>query len=340
MADVNIYGISVSTTGQEIPLGPVDIITNGATGSNLILSNTGLGGFTGLRGHTGLQSASQGATGVSPQGVTGLRGITGFSPFGETGLQGATGFIGQTGIAKQGETGIFGHFGVTGVSIVGDTGIQGFTGVVGTTGLTGTGGGTGLQGETGIQGVTGAGLQGATGFRGATGILGATGFIGVTGVAGQGATGFQGVTGTLGVTGLFTYQNLDTVQQTVGVTGLYTIQANTLSADEQQIEFWAWGITANASDTIVSVFFGPYSILERTINVSGGATFMIKGYIIRVSSTVQEATLESIFNNSVSCSVQRFPTTLDLTDPQNLIVSLSSAGAGHVLNGFITNRAT
>lgn len=340
MADINITGINVSATGQEIVLGPVDIITNGATGSNLILSNTGLGGFTGLRGQTGLQSVSQGATGVSPQGVTGLRGITGFSPFGETGLQGATGFLGQTGVAKQGETGIFGDFGVTGVSIVGDTGIQGFTGVVGTTGLTGTGGGTGLMGATGIQGVTGVGLQGVTGLRGDTGILGATGFIGVTGVAAQGATGIQGVTGSLGVTGLFTYQNLNTVQQTVGVTGLYTIQANTLNTNEQQIEFWAWGLTASGSNTTIDVLFGPYTVLTRTINVTGGATFMIKGYIIRVSATVQEATVESIFNNSVSCSVQRFPTTLDLADNQDLIVSLSSAGSGHVLNGFITNRAT
>lgn len=335
MADINPWGVNQSIgnarLGQRQNLGPTDDLVNGPTGMIVILTSTGASGFTGLFGATGL-TGTQGVTGASFQGATGHQGNTGFSPSGVTGLQGATGLIGATGIAQQGATGVRGTEGITGLIFPGTTGIAGLTGTQGVQGA------TGLHGQTGIQGPTGLALQGVTGLQGNTGLLGGTGLAGATGVSQQGTTGVAGASGIQGVTGLFNYNNLNTQQQGAGVTGLYSVPGNTLSANEQQLEFTAWGLTAVALTTSINVVFDGFTIFN--VSVGANRTFLLRGWIIRVSSTIEELTVECIFDNETVCAVQRFPGTIDLTSPQNLVVYLESASTGHVLNGFIVNRAT
>jgi len=337
MVNINPWGTNVSSGdsrfGRRVNLGPADNLTAGATGNILILTSTGALGVSGLTGTTGLQ-ANQGVTGAALQGQTGIHGITGFSPVGVTGLQGDTGLIGHTGISQQGATGIWGVEGITGSAFDGPTGVGGLTGIAGLVGA------TGLPGDTGIQGLTGAQALGATGLAGPTGLLGATGSIGTTGISASGVTGLGGATGvTVGVTGLFSYQNLD-VQQGSGVTGLYPMPGNTLGVNNQQLEFYAWGSTASGVATTIDVVFGAFTIFSQTVNVTGGAVFFLRGWIIRVSSTVQQAVLECIFNQDTVCTVQRFPATVDLTIAQNLVVFVSSAGVGHAVNAFVVNRAS
>lgn len=337
MVNINPWGTNSSTGesrfGRRVNLGPSDNLTAGVTGNILILTSTGAFGVSGLTGATGLQHI-QGATGAALTGLTGLQGVTGFASQGLTGLLGSTGLFGATGIIKQGSTGIAGFDGITGFAAVGGTGISGFTGLFGTTGV------ATLTGGTGIQGVTGSSLQGSQGLPGTTGFFGPTGLIGQTGITQQGATGIAGVTFIQGVTGLFPYQNLDVQQQGSGVTGLYLIPANTLSVDEQQIEFFAWGLTASGANTTINVVFDGYTVFSQDVNVAGGATFFLRGWIIRVAATIEEITVECIFNQQVVCAVQRFPAVVSLAASQNLVVYLSSAGAGHVVNGLIVNRAT
>jgi hypothetical protein len=336
MVNINPWGTNSSSGesrfGRRVNLGPADNLTAGVTGNILILTSTGALGVSGLTGATGLQN-TQGETGAALQGVTGSQGITGITVQGVTGFEGNTGIFGITGIIQQGATGIVGFFGITGLVAAGGTGISGFTGLFGITGT------ASLTGITGIQGETGSILQGSQGLAGNTGFYGPTGLVGQTGITQSGSTGLAGVTFIQGVTGLFPYQNLDTQQQGSGVTGLYLIPGNTLSVDEQQIEFFAWGSTASGANTTINLVFDGYTVFSQDVNVAGGATFFLRGWIIRVSSSIEEITVECVFNQQVVCAVQRFPAVVSLTAAQNLVVYLSSAGAGHVVNGLIVNLA-
>ncbi len=125
------------------PLVPSVIVTV----AQVMYSQVGPTGYTGLRGPTGTQGA------VGSQGPSGLQG-----EIGPSGQQGPSGFQGETGpTGLQGETG--------------PSGLQGETGPSGLQGETGS---SGLQGPTGLQGVTGpSGSQGPTGIQGLQG----TGYI-------------------------------------------------------------------------------------------------------------------------------------------------------------------
>lgn len=107
----------------------------GLIGSNLGV--TGLQGITGIQSVTGAvgQTGLRGLTGVGglqgEQGLTGIQGITGLTGGGETGIIGNTGTQGITGIENA-------PAGVTGLSVLGITGLRGSTGLIGSTGLSGT----------------------------------------------------------------------------------------------------------------------------------------------------------------------------------------------------------
>lgn len=338
MANLIPSGVN-TTSGRDANLAAADnlVTTADSGGSNTItLSATGAVGIAGLQGATGLQSGTQGTTGIELQGATGLQGLTGvISLPGLTGLVGETGIQGFTGVTSQGTTGLRGVSGLAGINR-GHTGTAGLTGFIGLRGLTGVG-----LGETGITGETGVEVSGVTGLQGATGVLiGDTGLLGVTGIAQQGVTGIQGLTGLQGVTGLFGYQPLDIQRQTSGVTGFYTVTANTLATNENQIEFWAWGSTANGVSTTITVSFGELAIFSDDTTIAGGTTFQLRGSILRVSSSIQEVTIWVTYNESAGCNVSRFPTTSDLTAANNVIVSVASAGTGHVLNGLVVIRAS
>jgi hypothetical protein len=169
---------------------------------DIILTDTGLTGATGLTGSIG-PTGSTGVTGFT--GPTGSTGVTGFTgAIGPTGLTGVAGPIGQTGVT--GFTGPVGPTGVTGP--IGQTGVTGFTGPIGPTGFTGFTGPTGPTGLTGFSGPIGP--TGFTGFTGPIGPTGVTGFgpIGPTGLGATGATGMPsmvaGATGPSGVGSLGT----------------------------------------------------------------------------------------------------------------------------------------
>jgi len=189
---------------------------------------------------------------VSSGSLKGSQGETGASGVGETGLQGATGLSGD-----QGETGPSG-VGETGLS--GATGLSGETGAEGTTGLgnfiqktdfdpavlvpelmwnfvdevfygyvTGvnkwvqvsSGPTPGEQGETGAEGTAGAqGETGAEGTAGSQGETGAEGTVGSQGETGaEGTAGSQGETGSQGVTGLSGGAVTDPSYNSVTITG-------------------------------------------------------------------------------------------------------------------------
>lgn len=135
-------------------------------------------------------------------------GVTGLQVIGATGIQGQTGVQGATGVGPQGATGIIGQTGIQGVTGVS---VQGNTGIAGDTGLQGI---QGIQGSTGIQGATGIAVQGATGLQGQTGIQG------ITGLTLQGETGIQGSTGLQGLTGI-------SVQGETGIQGATGVQGET-----------------------------------------------------------------------------------------------------------------
>lgn len=318
-----------NVTGQRKLFQPGDLLvrTNGA-----ILAATGVQGITGFGGITGLLG-SQGQTGVP--GITGIQGITGFAQVaGITGLEGITGFV------FQGDTGL-----------TGSTGIIGLTGFIGITGI-GAVGHTGILGETGLRGITGISPTGHTGLQGATGLLGETGIQGVTGFgpAGSspsGATGsLQGATGISGITGVIvrgdagSAHTLSAETQSSGSTMIYSITANTLNVDEQYLEFLTWGTTAaDGQPTEITIIFGTTTIFSSTLARQGGANFVVRGLLMRVTTTSEEIIVHGVNSGSTNNIVtQRTVGAENLATALNLIVSLTSNGSGSAVRTLVVRK--
>jgi len=330
MANVTPFGVNENS-------GRGNILRNGeflVFQTLQLLGTTGLPGFTGIQGPTGLQNVTQGNTGIGLTGSTGLQGVTGTSPLGETGLDGWTGFMGETGVSVRGATGLLGPTGIQGVT--GLIGSQGFTGLSGYTGLQGE---TGLLGITGITGVTGIAISVFTGIRGDTGLLGATGLQGHTGVGVLGVTGFQGNTGLWGQTGMLDLLTVDVQRQLAGVTLLYVIPANTFNASGQQLEITSWGLSAtDGSVTTITVTYEGNTIFTDTVAFAGGADILIEGYILFWGAIEHFTTIKGYYEEGTGTTSYVPSILLTPSLSQNLFVTLSSAGAGHVLYGLIVRR--
>lgn len=327
MSNLNPFGVDTSI-GRTQPLGPTgDIVTDV---SNNFIGSTGVSAANGIQGATGIQNSLQGTTGIGIQGVTGMQGITGVMGLtGALGSDGVTGLHGVTGIGPQGSTGLTGATGIRGVT--GLVGPQGFTGLQGVTGAPGNVGSTGLMGATGITGVTGLILQGLTGLQGATGVLGSTGLWGTTGVQVFGLTGLQGSTGIMGATGLLDLITIDVQQQTSGATLIFPLPANQLGTDSQHLEFYCSGLTAtDASASTITITLGNYTLFTDIGSFAGGADFTITGIIIRLANAVQETSTQIVYESG-RCYAQWQSINAELDTPVNLIVSIGSAGVGHVL---------
>jgi hypothetical protein len=331
MADITPFGVSENSgRGNILRTGEFLVFQ-----TLQLLGYTGLPGFTGIQGPTGLQNPNQGATGIGLVGFTGIIGHTGVSPRGDTGLDGLTGLMGVTGISPSGATGF-----------LGSTGIQGVTGLIGSQGTTGLRGYTGLQGETGISdgvtgltGVTGIAISGSTGIRGDTGLLGDTGLQGQTGVGVLGVTGFQGNTGIQGQTGMLDLLTVDVQRQLAGVTLLYTIPANTFNLSGQQLEITSWGLSAtDGAVTTITVTYEGNVIFTDTVSFAGGADILIEGYILFWAAVEHFTTIKGYYEDGTGTMVYVPNILLPPGSPQNLFVSLSSAGTGHILYGIIVRR--
>jgi hypothetical protein len=330
MANINPRGPTTST-GKNTPLGPTDGLADSF--GSFIGTGTGMAGVPGLMGRTGIVSSIQGITGAALQGNTGIIGQTGIQ--GLTGpivLQGLTGLSGITGLGNSGATGLLGATGIAGA-----TGLQGSQGTTGFQGITGFFGDTGLQGVTGLIGATGFAPRGFTGITGSTGLLGDTGLVGATGIPMLGVTGLQGGTGIQGSTGLLDLITLD-VQVTSGVTLLYVVPANTMAVDNQYLEIFISGLSAtDGSLTTLILELGGYNLFNGNITFGGGADISLHGILIRLGTSIQESSIQVIYEDG-SGTIQWNSITADLTTTQNLIASLTSAGTGHTLYSIVVRR--
>jgi len=327
-----IEGYDLST-GQKKFVSPADNVLR-SNGS--FLSGTGITGATGLGGSTGLQG-TQGSTGLT--GSTGLQGITGFSVIGSTGNQGITGFSPQGETGLQGATGIIGitgFVGVTGISQRGATGVQGTTGFIGITGIA-PAGPDGLQGETGLLDGTATGVQGITGIapaglspQGATGVVqGATGVQGNTGIAPRGVAGPA--------------QTLSAQTQASGTSFSYSIPANTLTVNEQYVEFIVWGTCATGgfqTPTTLTVTFGSTTILTTTMQQDAATgAFLARGIILRTGASAEEIIVGQVnSSDSDNMWVDRTSATENLGNALTLQVSVSSSGTGHAVRALVVRK--
>lgn len=330
MADLIPHGPN-TVSGRDIQLGATDSLSDPT--NSLLAGGTGLFGVSGLMGATGLTNPLQGVTGIAFQGNTGIIGQTGVIGLtGVDGLQASTGLRGITGLGSVGVTGIAGATGVQGMT--GLHGLQGMTGVLGITGFFGV---TGLFGETGLFGFTGVSVIGITGLVGSTGLQGNTGIVGATGIPMSGVS-VQGITGIQGVTGLLELVTLDVQRQTTGVTLLYSLPANSLSVDGQHLEVYASGLSAtDGTLTTLVLQLGGYQVFAGNIAFAGGADISLYGNIIRVGTSLQESSIQVIYEDG-SGTVQWQSITADLTLAQNLIASLTSAGTGHILYSLVARK--
>jgi hypothetical protein len=322
-----------TASGQKKFVAPGDVLTK-SDGS--LLAGTGIVGATGIRGITGLQGIS-GETGLI--GITGVVGITGVN------ISGITGLVGITGIAPQGITGL-----------QGTTGIEGLTGLVGLTGAILTRGDTGIQGHTGLIGLTGVSLQGVTGLQGDTGLVGgATGLQGVTGfsptgLAPQGSTGvLQGITGTIGITGISPRgiagppQTLSAQTQTSGASLSYAIPANTLTTNEQYLEFIVWGTGSNVgvnAPTTITVTLGVTTILNTIFAQDGtNGAFLVRGIILRTGASAEEIIVGEVNSGDLgSTTTQRTSATENLGTQLTLQVTTTANASGNSVRALVARK--
>lgn len=326
-----IPGGIIFSTGQDKICQQGDALV--ATDGNPIQALTGVPGFTGIYGITGIQNP--------------LVGLTGFGFRGQTGIQGETGIDGDVGTT--GIQGLVGPAGLTGLSLIGETGIQGTTGPQGTTGIIGNDGSIGLQGVTGVigltgvfatgfRGITGVAVQGATGVQGVTGLTGVTGSLGLTGLGLLGETGVQGNTGISGITGINDINSIFNDTQLSGFTMIYPLDANFLGTNSQALEFKTTLTTAtDGSPTNIIVQFGGTTVFTDSVEQNGGAFGYLEGIILRQAASTQYICVSIVYSNG-RCQVSRAVTSANLAVVQEVIVTVSSSGAGQLINNIIVTK--